>query len=314
MEDGLGGAVVFLQADDFRVGEEFFKLQDVGDFRAAPAVDGLVVIAYHADVVGRADELLEEAHLEGVRVLELIYGDSSIKFAEVLADIGVLAENLLGEEEEVVEIHGVLGAELVLVADGELGEKVVLQIGDIDSFVFRFGNFRKDVLGFDFLIGAAHADEKLFHDAHLVGVGGDGEILFVAELVYAPAQEAHAEGVEGADRHLVGCVLGYHAADTVFHLGGGLVGEGDGEDFRRIHLPLQHVGDTAGDGAGFSGSGTGQDHYGAIEIGDRLALGVVEGFECEVVCHGRGDSISGGGKFKSQTSTFNEEVTAEARR
>ena len=51
MEDGLGGAVVFLKADDFRIREEFFELEDVGDFCAAPAVDGLVVIADYADVI-----------------------------------------------------------------------------------------------------------------------------------------------------------------------------------------------------------------------------------------------------------------------
>ena len=90
--------------------------------------------------------------------MELIDGDAGVNFAEVVADIGVLAEDLLGEQEEVVEIDGVLGAEFVLVADGELGEEIVFEICNVDAFVFRFGNFREDVLGFDFLIGAAHAD------------------------------------------------------------------------------------------------------------------------------------------------------------
>ncbi len=289
VEDGLGGAVVFLEADDLGIGEEFLELQDVGDFRAAPAVDGLVVIADDADVVGRADELLEEAHLEGVRVLELIDGDAGVDFPEVVADIGVLAEDLLGEEEEVVEVDGVLGAEFVLVGDGELGEEIILKIGDIDAFVFRLGDLGEDGLGFDLLVGAAFADEELFHDSDLIRIGRDGKILLVAQPVYTATKKADAEGVEGADGHLFGGVLGDHAADALLHLGGGLVGEGDGEDFRRRDFPLQHVGDAAGDGAGLPGAGAGQDHDRAIEIGDRLALGVVEGFECEVVCHERGD-------------------------
>jgi len=79
----------------------------------------LIIIADHADMVRRADELLEQAHLEGVGVLELIDGDAGVEFAEMVTDIGVLAQDLLGEEQEVVEIDRVLGAEFVLIRDGE---------------------------------------------------------------------------------------------------------------------------------------------------------------------------------------------------
>lgn len=187
VKDGLGGSVVFLEAYDFWVGEEALEFEDVSDLRAAPAVDGLIVIADDADVVGRADELLEEAHLEGVGVLELIDGDACIDFPEVFADVGVLAEDLLGEEEEVIEIDGVLGAEFVLVSDGELGEEIVLEVSDVDALVFGLGDFCEDGLGFDFFIGATFADDELFHDADLIGVGGDGEVFFVADLVDATA-------------------------------------------------------------------------------------------------------------------------------
>ena len=140
VEDGVGGAVVLLQADDLRVWEKALEFEDVGDFRAAPAVDRLVVVADDADVVGRADELLEQAHLERVGVLELIHGDAGEALAEVLADVLVLAEDLLAEEQEVVEIHGVLGAEFVLIGDGEDGEEIVLEFGGIEALVFRLGD------------------------------------------------------------------------------------------------------------------------------------------------------------------------------
>jgi hypothetical protein len=122
--------------------------------------------------------------------LELIDGHACVEFPEMVADIGVLTQNLLGEQQEIVEIDGVLGAELVLVGDGELGEKVVLQILDIDALVLGLGDFREDGLGLDLLVGAALAHEQLFHDADLIRVGGDGEILLVAEPVDAAAQEA----------------------------------------------------------------------------------------------------------------------------
>ena len=132
---------------------------------------------------------------------------------------------------------------------------------------------------FHLLIGAALADEQLFHQADLVGVRADREILLVAEFVDAAAQDADAERVEGADGHLVGGLFADHAADAFAHFAGGLVGEGDGEDFGGRDLLFQHVGDPAGDGAGFAGARAGEDHDGAVERGHGLALGLVEGVE-----------------------------------
>jgi hypothetical protein len=126
---------------DFRVGEKALELEDVGDFRAAPAVDGLIVIADDAYMGRRADELLEQAHLQGVRVLELIDGDAGVELAEMLADVAVLAQDLLGEDEEIVEIHGVLRAEFVLVSDRELCKIIVAQTLEIDPLFLRFGKF-----------------------------------------------------------------------------------------------------------------------------------------------------------------------------
>lgn len=168
MENGLGGPIVFLKTNDFRFREEAFEFQDVCDFRSTPAVDRLIVITYHADMIRRADELLKQTHLQRVRVLELIDRDSGVEFTEVIADITMLAQDLLGEDEEVIEIDRVLRAEFVLISNRELGEVIVLQILDIDPSVFCTGDFGENRLGFDFLIGATFADEELFHDADLI--------------------------------------------------------------------------------------------------------------------------------------------------
>ena len=56
VEDGCGGAVVLLQLHHGGIGEEVLELGDVRYLRAAPAIDGLVVIAHDADIVRRGDE------------------------------------------------------------------------------------------------------------------------------------------------------------------------------------------------------------------------------------------------------------------
>ena len=50
-EDVAGGAVVALEADDFRAGKIVLEAQDVVDLGAAPAIDRLVVVADAADVL-----------------------------------------------------------------------------------------------------------------------------------------------------------------------------------------------------------------------------------------------------------------------
>ena len=49
-QDGRRGAVIALQPDDLGAGEIALEAQDVFHLRAAPAIDGLVVVAHHADI------------------------------------------------------------------------------------------------------------------------------------------------------------------------------------------------------------------------------------------------------------------------
>ena len=115
VQDGRGAAVVLLQLDDVRIGEEALKLEDVGDVGTAPAVDGLVVIAHDTDVERRTYEGAEQSHLDGVGVLKLIHHDILVDGSAGFSDVLVLLKELHAEDEEVVEVHGVERTELALV-------------------------------------------------------------------------------------------------------------------------------------------------------------------------------------------------------
>ena len=54
VEDVGGGTVVLFQADRFGPGEYLLEIEDILNGRAAEFVNGLVVVAHHADVVGAA--------------------------------------------------------------------------------------------------------------------------------------------------------------------------------------------------------------------------------------------------------------------
>ena len=62
-------------------------------------------------------------------------------------------------------------------------------------------------------------------------------------------------------------------ADALLHLARRLVGEGDGEDFRRPGAAeTEDVGDARGQHAGLAGAGAGEHQHRAVERLDRLAL------------------------------------------
>ena len=50
-QDILGGAVILLQTDDRGVRKVLLEIENVVDVRAAPAVDRLVFVAHHADII-----------------------------------------------------------------------------------------------------------------------------------------------------------------------------------------------------------------------------------------------------------------------
>ncbi len=85
--------------------------------------------------------------------------------------------------------------------------------------------------------------------------------------------------MDGADGHVRGGLLGDHAADPLAQFARGLVGEGYGEDLGGGDPLFQHVGDPAGDGAGFAGAGSGEQHDRTVERAHGFALGLVEGIE-----------------------------------
>ena len=75
LDDRVGGlenrvrrAVVLLQLHDLHLGVMLFEVEQVGDLRATPAVDGLVIVADDAEVAVLERESVDELKLCGVGV------------------------------------------------------------------------------------------------------------------------------------------------------------------------------------------------------------------------------------------------------
>ena len=210
-ENGLRRAVVLLQANDGGAGEIALEIEDVADVGAAPAVDRLILVAHHADVVALLGEQAHQIVLAAVGVLILVDHHEFVALVQALAGGVVVAQQVDGFEQQIVEIQRVRFAQARFVAfvdggeasgggvgggAGDLLGRLLVALGVADA---RERRARLHEL----VVEAERLVDRL-DDRNLVVVVVDGEERreAAAELAersaFAP-QQPHAEGVEGGD-------------------------------------------------------------------------------------------------------------------
>ena len=131
LEDLPGAAVIPVENDrvgDVEVAAE--ALEDVG-VGSGPGEDGLLVVAHREAVAVLRDQAGDDLVLRQAQVLELVHQDAVPSRAQLRARLGVAAEQLSGEPDEVVVVDEVARAERLAVRAKELevarGEGNVLQ-------------------------------------------------------------------------------------------------------------------------------------------------------------------------------------------
>ena len=108
-------AVILLQLDHRRVGKVLFKIQNVADIRAAPAIDGLVVIAHHAQVAAFAGNQAYQLILGVVGILIFIHMHILKAALIVFQHRRMLHKQLQGFDQQIVKIQRVGGAQALLI-------------------------------------------------------------------------------------------------------------------------------------------------------------------------------------------------------
>ena len=73
VENGRRRAVVLLELDDFCAGKVSVELLNILNTRAAPAVDGLIVVAYHHQMAAFAGKHTQPCILHGIGILKFVY-------------------------------------------------------------------------------------------------------------------------------------------------------------------------------------------------------------------------------------------------
>ena len=283
VEDRLGRAIVLFEDHERGVRERLLELQDVADVGAAEAVDALVAVAHHADVAVLLGQHHDQLVLCPVGVLELVDEHVAEAVPVVGQHVGVGAEHVDGDHEQVVEVHGAVGQQSALVLLVHLGDAPLedrlgpLVVGvEVDEVVLGVADdgvhrARRETLGVDVQVA-----QDVGREALRVSLVVDGEVRAVPQALGVPAQDADTGGVERRDPHLLG--NGTHQAlHPALHLVCRLVGEGDGQHLeRRDALLLDEPGDAVGEDPRLPRPGAGDDQQRAAGVGYRLTLDGVE--------------------------------------
>ena len=87
MDNRLRASVIVLKPNDLRIGEKFLELEDILYFSTAPAVDTLIIVSHHTDMIRLTDQLLQQTHLQPIGILKLIHRDPRPAFPANFTDI-----------------------------------------------------------------------------------------------------------------------------------------------------------------------------------------------------------------------------------
>jgi len=287
VEDPLGAAVVLLELHHHGVGVVTLEVEDVADVRTAPGEDRLVVVADDGEVLTEPREVPQQHVLRTVRVLVFVHQD--VREAVLPALQGAIAdlEQAAREQEEVVEVDGVVlpeqrvvpgpdgrgdALELLVPGGGEVGRAMQLVLGARDDRGHRARG--EDALG------VAALGHRLADQRALVRLVVDRERPVDADERPLPPQQASTEAVERADGEIPQRGLAEQAAQPLAHLASRLVGKGDGQDGARGNAEVpDQVRDAVRQHARLARSGAGQDQQRPVAMRHRRALLGIERVE-----------------------------------
>ena len=278
-QDGARAAVVLLERDDLERRVVGRQALEVLQRRAAPAVDALVVVAHRGEEALRTDQGLEQRVLHGIGVLHLVDQHMAEALLPARRHLGVAAQQLQWQADQVVEVHRLVGGEsFAVLLEHQRRLAFVLALGHrqcagrVQALVLPQRDLPLPELGQAHVGGRRAVADQV---QCVVGVE-DAELRLQPQLRPLLAQEAHAQRVEGGDHQLAGRLGAHQFLGALAHLLRGLVGEGDGGDLARRQAELQQAHDLGGDDARLSRAGACQHQAGRCNVVHRLLLGGVE--------------------------------------
>ena len=262
-----GGSVVLLQPDDLGIGIVLLEIEYVLDVRAPPSVDRLVVVAHGADVVVSGGEVLDEQVLRVVGILVLVDEQVVEPALPRRQHVGMLGEKPHRQEQQVVEVDGVVRAHLGLIFGVEFRDQggvllVVLTsvvLGALE-IVLRLRYRFADTTGLDDLLVQSAAPVYPAHERlRIVGIV-DREVAVEAHRSCFLAKDSPTDGVKRAHPDLRRGRPD-ERADPLLHLLCGLVREGYRQDSPRWDALIDEMREAVSQRPGLAAPRSRKDEY-----------------------------------------------------
>ena len=207
----------------------------------------------------------------------------------MLQHVGVVAEQDIGVEQQVVKVHGPRHETAVAVDAVNLADERALRAGIhldqlpvfgiyvwLDEGILGIRDNRLHGRRFVHLVVELHLLDDALDERE--GVGGIvyGEVVAIAQPVGIGPQDARENRVERACPKPRSRLDTHHLGDTAFHLVGRLVGKGQRQQPVGGIPHLQEVSNLVGKHPSLSRPGTGNHQFGSLGIEYGIALLLVQ--------------------------------------
>ena len=218
-----GGTVILFQTNGLGTGEHLLKVQDIFNRSTAEFVDGLVVIAHHADVVGAARQQAHQVELRNAGILIFVHNDIAEFLLVVFPRLGVLLQKPHGVKNQIVKVHRPGSLQASRVGRVNFGNQRRLGVGGLllgdilrrEELILKGADLRGGRLDRqEFVVNHQILVDQLHHALLVVAVI-DGKAFGKADALGIAAQHPHARRVEGRGKHIAAHGVPQHGAQTL---------------------------------------------------------------------------------------------------
>ena len=235
IQNFFGGTIVLFQFDNSCVGEVFFKIQNVADVSTSPAINTLVVVPYHAQVLVFCRQHMHQFILRCVGILIFVYHDIAEAFLIFIQHFWMGTEQQHCLINQIVKVQSVAFFQQLLIKLIYLCQTFAFDVKRVyglciifpaDHFFFLFADLRNGCTDRKALVDGAHiqAFEYFLHDFFLIVCVINRELTVIIQIADFPAQDTHAGRMECADPDIF-CTLSHQFVHTFPHFFGCFVGE-----------------------------------------------------------------------------------------
>ena len=263
------------------------KSFQVARARPAPAVDRLILVSDHAEVLARSGQQLDQLLLRAVGVLELIDHQILESLAPCRPRVRMFAQQLHGPQQQIVEIHGRSLVQDFLIRAENL--RHILAVAVVRPLRIGFHIIRRDAVIFRVADLAAHAARRIvfgseaqlqnraLHCRVLVVVIVDSEVARQSEMPEFAPQQSRTERMKRRNPYArgVAAARAQKLRDALFHHARGFVRERDRKNRARRHAHFDQVRHAIGDHARLARACPRQHQHRAFRCQHGLALFLV---------------------------------------